>query len=478
MPTADKTSLRKEFDQIRSEYLTLQKTKKIPKDFALLVSSLFMLMELMITVFMEKKTAKNSRNSHRPSSQTQKDETSVGKTGTNGKGPRRNGERSKNFREKIKTISIPIDECDHCGEDLSSEKAKVERRTKIDILFEKQTTHYDSEMKVCPECDGTSKGRFPEGVSGPLQYGNGLKAFIINLMFGQMVSLNRVQKMIQSLIGQVISEATMLKYTLQLDQALQGWEEQAISTLLESKSMHCDETSLRVDKKNHWIHVYSGGDTVVKKLHPKRGMEAIEEIGILPRYDGYVIHDCWASYLAYDHFDHGLCGSHLLRELTFIVESNGYRWAKNMKRLLKETVKIVSKRKRKKLSSKEYKRLEKRYRNILTRGMEELPKILRKKKTRGRIAKSDAHNLFERFQKYEQAVLAFARVAEVSFTNNRAERDLRMAKVKQKVSGCFRSFELAQAYCRISSYLQTMAYKGYDPMIAIQIALEGRWSQK
>jgi len=145
-----------------------------------------------------------------------------------------------------------------------------------------------------------------------------------------------------------------------------------------------------------------------------------------------------------------------------------------MKRLLQETCKAVSKSKRKKLTKRATANLQKRYRNILTRGEKELPVIPPKPKgRRGKIAKSDAHNLSERLKQYEAAVLLFARDPHVSFTNNRAERDLRMSKVKQKVSGCFRTQRYAQAYCRISSYLQTMANKGINPLIAIQMALAG-----
>jgi len=198
----------------------------------------------------------------------------------------------------------------------------------------------------------------------------------------------------------------------------------------------------------------------------------MEEINIIPRYGGSIVHDCLASYLSYEHCGHGLCGSHLLRELTFIVESNDYAWAANMKRLLKEACKAVSKRKIKKLSKRAYANLQKRYRNILTRGETEMPEILPNPKgKRGRIAKSDAHNLWERLKNYESAVLLFARDSNVSFTNNRAERDLRMSKVKQKVSGCFRTEIYAKAFCRISSYLQTMTNRGINPLIAIQIAL-------
>ncbi len=122
-----------------------------------------------------------------------------------------------------------------------------------------------------------------------------------------------------------------------------------------------------------------------------------------------------------------------------------------------------------------YKVLQKHYRNLLTRGEKEMPAILPKAAgKRGKLAKSDAHNLLERLRKHESAVLLFAKNPIVAFTNNRSERDLRMAKVKQKVSGCFRSEQYAHAYCRISSYLQTMANKGINPMHAIQMALAGR----
>ena len=137
----------------------------------------------------------------------------------------------------------------------------------------------------------------------------------------------------------------------------------------------------------------------MKFLHPKRGQEAIQAIGVIPRHGGVMIHDCWASCLAYQHFGHGLCGAHLLRELTFIVEAEGYAWAANMKRLLQQTCARVSARKAKKLNRPEYANLQKRYRNILTRGEKERPPIPpRQNGKRGRIAKSDAHNLWERLK--------------------------------------------------------------------------------
>ena len=188
-----------------------------------------------------------------------------------------------------------------------------------------------------------------------------------------------------------------------------------------AQCIHVDETSLRVDKKNHWIHVYSSGDITIKFLHQKRGKEAIEFIGVIPLYGGIIIHDCWASYLSYGHLEHGLCGSHLLRELTFIIDFNVYRWAKKMKRLLQRVCKMVSRRKEKCLTANEHLKLQHLYKKILLAGKKELPPIPEKTTKRGgKVAKSDAHNLWERLDKYETSVLLFAKHSHVPFTNNRA----------------------------------------------------------
>jgi len=424
---------------------------------------------------MEKHTAKTSANSSKPSSQTSKDESAISRSGRHGKGKALDQARSSNTRT-VETVQISkVSFCEHCGEDLRKVPCRGhERRTQIDIVFEKVLVHVDAEVKHCPHCRTPTRAPFPTAFSGPLQYGAGIKAYVLNLLLAQMLSLKRVQQSIHTLIGRVISEATVLKYVLQLHRALERWEHSAIEQLLTLPAMHVDETSLRVERKNHWIHVCSAGDITLKFLHPKRGQEAMQAIGVIPRYGGIIIHDCWASYLAYEHCRHGLCGAHLLRELTFIVDAEGYAWARNMKRLLQETCTRVSSRKRKKLTGREYANLQKRYRNILTRGAKELPPIPPKQNgKRGRVAKSDAHNLWERLKAHESAVLRFAKDPNVAFTNNRAERDLRMSKVKQKVSGCFRKPEYAEAYCRISSYLQTMANHGYNPLVAIQMALSG-----
>jgi transposase len=200
---------------------------------------------------------------------------------------------------------------------------------------------------------------------GPRQYGPGIKAHVLNLLVAQMLSLKRVHQSIKTLIDLTLSEATIVKYVMQLQQAPAAWEQATIEQIL-SQPTQMDETSLRVERKNHWIHVCSTGNITLKFL--QRGREAIEAINIIPRYGGTIVRDCSASYLAYDHCGHGLCGWHLLRELTFVFEANAHRWAENIKRLLQNTCSLVARRPTKCLTDTEDKNLRKCYRTILTRG--------------------------------------------------------------------------------------------------------------
>lgn len=474
MASIAKETVRQQFDKIKSDFQNEVDSGKVPDNLMTLFKSLITLFEILIAVFMEKQTKKTSKNSSIPPSQTEPDDSFAPKpkkkkTLSNQVNP------SQCRSESITIQTLESDLCKKCDTDLSSQPIEsTERRTLIDIRFEKIVHHVDANTKTCPNCDAKNKPSFPKYLAGAKQYGIGIKAFILNLLIVQMAALKRVQTFINGIVDQVISEATMLKYVIVLHHALQQWEDETFMWLLEQNVIHTDETSLRVDKTNHWIHVYASGKVTLKKLHRKRGNEAIHEINLIPQYQGIIVHDCWASYLSHHHCGHALCGSHLLRELTFIVDSNHYQWARHMKRLLKHVCHIVSKRKTKKLTEIEYQKFEKTYRAILKKGIDEMPSIPDKlKNKRGKIAKSDAHNLHERLDKHQCAVMLFAKESEVPFTNNRAERALRMSKVKQKVSGCFRKLVYAEAYCRISSYIQTMTAKGYNPLTAIEMALSG-----
>ena len=478
MASINKQSVRDEFDKLKISFDEQVKAGQVSGETATLVNALFVLFGLIMSIFMEKMTKKTSDNSSIPPSQTEVDDSVVSKS---------KNHKNQNTEAEVATVGntrtietielLPVYACDNCGNDLSNIPCKcVERRTRIDIVFEKTVEHVDAEVKDCPACNKSTKATFPKDMLGPLQYGNGIRAYVIQLLVAQMISLNRAVEMVSSIIGQTISEATLLSYVMKLHVALAIWEDGVKKKLLDSKCIHTDETSLRVNKTNHWIHVYSADDITLKLLHKKRGIEAIEEFGIIPNYEGVIVHDCWASYLSYHHLEHGLCGSHLLRELQFMIDTNGYKCARNMKRLLQRSCKMVSQHENKCLSETSYLKLLRLYKQIIDAGNKELPPLPEKTTgKRGKIAKSDAHNLWERLAQYQNSVLLFAKNPHVAFTNNRAERDLRMTKVKQKISGCFRAEKYATAYCRISSYLQTMKNKGINPIIAVSWALSGKF---
>ena len=475
MASVDGTSLREELEDAKARIAALRKDGKVSDEVDAVVRVLFTLLNVLIAVLLERATRKTSRNSGLPPSQTGKDE-SARRAGGSGKGPKPNLQTGDNLRKTVVEETVAVEACDACGADLSGVgPAGRERRVLHDIVFEVVERRVDAEIKDCPGCRARTKGRFPDDMPGPVQYGHGLQAFVVNLLVAHMLSLRRAVALVQAISGLRLSEATCLEWTRRLDQALQPWEDAAVAHLLQRPALHADETGFRVDGRTQWLHVVTDGALTVKFLHRKRGREAIDGIGIIPRYRGVLIHDCWASYLGYGQCSHQLCGSHLLRELTFVVESNGFRWARLMKALLREACHRVNKSGSKTLAEADRRAVRKRYRTILTQGGRELPEVPpRPKGKRGRIAKSDAHNLHERLVKHEESVLRFIGDPDVSFTNNAGERKIRMAKVKIKVSGCFRTRRHADAWCRISSYLSSMAALGYNPLVAIQIALAGK----
>ncbi len=477
MASIDKKYVRQEVDRVKADFDKLCESGKVSAEIKILFSSMFMIMNLILSIFMEKTTRKNSKNSSIPPSQSEPDTSTAYNTKSHSKGKNENDVLASNSKTTETTFTEIVENCNCCGQDLTLiEPHAHERRTKIDIVFEKVVTHVDAQIKACPHCKNETKAPFPKDMHGPLQYGNGMKAYTINLAFCQMISLSRVQKLLKAMIGQSISQASILKYIWTLHNALENWESDAIKEILTAPAINTDETGFNVKSKNHsgkhWIHIYCANDITLKFLHKSRGKAAINDIGIIPKYGGTIIHDCWASYFSYENNADALCGSHTLRDLVFIEESNNYKWSIDMQDLLKETCHKVSSSKLKKLSVREFRKVQKRYKKILEEGKNQMPKIpIKTNGKRGRMAKSDAHNLLERLEKYQKAVLLFAEDADVSFTNNRAERDFRMAKVKQKVSGCFRTDKFAHAYCRITSYIQTMANKGINPLIAIEMAL-------
>ena len=474
MATLNDKFLREELEAAKQQIAALRQSGKVSPEADAVFRVLMPLLTLLLAVLLEKTTRKTSRNSSLPPSQMDADDTAQ-PAGPGRRAAQAHDPTGSHLQKVTTEETVPVTACDDCGADLSGvDPVDRECRVLYDIVFQVIEQRVEAEVKQCPACQARSKGQFPASMPGPLQYGVGLQGLIINLLVAHMLSLRRVVGLVRAISGLRLSEATCLGYIRRLQTALQAWEDAASAYLLASPALHADETGLRVDRQNHWLHILTNGSLTLKFLHPKRGRAAIEAIGLIPRFRGTLVHDCWASYFGYEQCTHALCGAHLIRELTFLVESNHYRWARLLKALLQEACHTVNRSQDKAVSAAAFKAFRKRYRTILTQGGKELPAIPpRTKGQRGRIAKSDAHNLHERLAKHEDAVLRFLRDPHVSFTNNVGERGLRMAKVKMKVSGCFRTRAFGAAYARISSYLQSMAELGYNPLVAIQVALAG-----
>ena len=233
MASVDKTSVRNEVSRVKADFKQLCDNGNVSGEVKMLMNSMFMIIELMLSIFLEKTTKKDPKNSSQPSSQTDKDDTALSQKGSQGKGKKENSFIAPNTRthEKVKQVKVlTCDVCgDVCGEVLNDVPClHTERRTKIDIVFEKVVEHIDVEVKQCPNCEATVKGRFPADMPGPLQYGHGLKATVINLMMSHMVAINRVQKLVKSMIGITLSEASLLKFALRLHQALTRSEERRV----------------------------------------------------------------------------------------------------------------------------------------------------------------------------------------------------------------------------------------------------------
>lgn len=419
MATVSQHSLTEELDTLKARFEALCAEGKVSAESRALVEAL----RRRLGGLMEKTTPKGSAHSSLASSRTTEDETALARPGAKAKGPVHNAEHCTNTRERVKVLTV--ERCARCGEDLAdTDCLGHERRTLIDVVFEKggiTPMHKSSTVPAatprpgrpsptrCPARSSTATASRPRSCTCPPR--------------PRRVGAPRRR-----------TPPHHAGPARRRDLIARGPQQPLAPRLL------------------RWL-------AHRQTPPPKRGCEAI---AILPRYAGVAVHDCWAS---------SLSDAHLLRELTFIIDAHDYAWAK---RLLLRTCHQVATRDHKTLTPNEYKALRKRYRTLLTQGARELPPIPpRLNGQRGRVAKSDAHNLWERLQKHEAAVLLFANHPHVAFTNNRAERDLRMSKVKQKVSGCFRTRKYAEAYCRISSYLQSMANQGYNPLVAIQIALAG-----
>jgi len=371
--------------------------------------------------------------------------------------------------------------CAHCQTSLRKEKAvKTERRQVFDLPEVRlEVTEHQAEVKVCPKCQQTTTGNFPPEVSQPTQYGKKIKSQMAYFHEYQLLPLKRTQESFKDLYGQSVAEGTIVAACKELAAKVKPANEAIKKHLTYEEDVACfDETGLRIQGALHWLHVTCTRLLTYYEAHKKRGKVAMDAIGILPNFTGRAIHDGLKAYFQYPQLQHGLCNEHHSRELDFLEERYPQKWVTELSDLMLEIKTAVDKAKKKsktKLSSGALADFSTRYDALLTRGLKKNP--LSKAEDiprRGRPKQSVAKNLLDRLRDHKDAVLAFMYDFNVPFDNNQAERDVRMMKVKQKISGCFRSDHGPKTFCAIRGYIST-ARKNDQPVLdVLHAAFDGR----
>jgi transposase len=368
--------------------------------------------------------------------------------------------------------------CSHCATDLRSvEPWGYEKRQVFDVPPVRiEVTEHRAAVKTCPGCGQQVKGDFPSEVTQPVQYGPRIKAQACYLNHYQFIPLARTCELLGDFYGHKPSEAFVLEANATLvDQA-----EPSLATiqqqLIAADVAHFDESGLRVEGRLNWLHVASTEQLTYYAVHPKRGQVGMKAVGVLPEFEGRAVHDHWKSYFTFDNCQHALCNAHHLRELQFVLDQYDQTWARQMTRLLldiKDEVQAAP-LDQTTLSPELLAHFEQRYDELIAQGLQaNPPPVDPPPRKRGRKKQSPPKNLLDRLQQFKPQVLAFMYDFRVPFDNNLAERDVRMVKVKQKVSGAFRTRTGAETFCAIRSYISTVRKHGQNVIDAIHDALTG-----
>ncbi len=374
------------------------------------------------------------------------------------------------------TIIQPVKNCTACNSDLTHNPAiNIEKRQVVDIEIKTIYTEFQAESKLC-DCGFITKADFPKNVNSPIQYGKSMQAIINYLSLYQLLPYKRLSELCSDIFDISVSPGTIVNMNHNLGAKLEKWEQELKQQLLNQQVLHFDETGFRALGKRFWLHCISSSELTLYAFHTKRGTEAIDEINILPHYTGYAVHDFWKPYLKYSNCLHILCNAHHLRNLTFVHEQFKQEWAKNVIDLLiviknhKEALLFTYQNSFSYMQNKKY---EIQYDKLIKIGIEANPSPEQSKNKRGRKKKGVALNLAERFRDYKTSILAFMYDFDLPFDNNQGERDLRMTKVQQKISGCFRSLDGVKYFCRIRSYISTAKKQGLNIMEQITNAIAG-----
>lgn len=432
---------------------------------------------------LEDRVALNSRNSSQPPSSdrfVKKTQSLRQRSGKSPGGQKGHPGRTLTYVDNPDRVVVhdPV-QCASCGGSLSEAESTLwpERRQVFDRPpLKLEVTEHRVSVKHCPQCQQTTVGVFPDRVPTGTSYGAGVKSLVVYLNQQHFIPSRRSCEIVEDLFGQPLSEGTLQSAIEAGAEALAQMEQVIKKAIVEASVGHFDETGMSVEGKRGWLHVASTQAWTHYGYHQKRGSEAMHAIGILPQFTGRACHDGLRAYLTYD-CQHALCNAHHLRELTFLSEQQQKPWATQMKELLVEIKRDVDQAKRQGqtvLAEDRQAVFWQRYDDILSTGFEaeaKEPVIPRGK--RGRPKQSKSKNLLDRLSRYKEETLCFMNDFAVPFDNNLAERDLRMMKVQQKVSGCFRTEPGAQAFCRIRSYLSTMKKHGHHLLDALTSVFAG-----
>jgi transposase len=444
---------------------------------------------------LEARLAKNSGNSHKPPSsdgpakpspRPQSERTSSGKKP--GGQPGHSGSTLRKALRPDVRVRHLVKTCSRCQRNLSSRAPdSIEERQVFDLPPMKiVSTAHETEVKHCPGCGERNQAPWPELLAaepGAAIYGPGIRALSVYLTQGQMLPYARTSELLEDLLGHRISAGTLANWTQKASEGLTVTDQEVARGLtISTGTVHFDETGMRHEGKNGWLHSASNSRLTHFSFHPKRGTEAIEAIGILPGFRGTAVHDRWEPYFGYEECRHGLCGAHLLRDLRFVWEQEGERWAKNLRRVLLKMNGAVRKAKARgarRFNAPTIEYWEGRYRRILHTGFrlhEERDRRegrLAQPGKRGRKKQRPGKNLLDALDEHQDSVLLFLNDFTVPFTNNQGEQDIRMTKVKLKVSGCFRSADGARHFCRIRGYLSTARKQGQNLLDAMKAVFVG-----
>lgn len=431
-------------------------------------------MLMLVTTALLNQLGLNSKNSSKPPSSDQKtNKENKTQSGAKKKGGQKGHVGSTLMASENPDVVefIPYDrrllpEGDHF-------QVGVEKRQVFDIEFNTVVTEYQAQILQNKNGD-RFVAPFPDGVTHFVQYGVNVKAHAVYLSQYQLLPYERIREYFADQLQLPLSAGTLFNFNTQALEKLEQTKALDIikTKLIGSPALHVDETGMNVNGNRHWLHTASTPQWTFLFPHVKRGKEAMDAAEILPNYLGVLIHDHWKPYFKYP-CRHSLCNSHHLRELERAAEQDGFVFAKEMQDFLLETNKEVEESG----GRLPYKKVKERllaYRAILNKAQIECPAPPPKKKgKKGRVAKSKSRNLLERLIDYETEVLRFMVNLEVAFTNNLAERDIRMTKVHQKISGCFRSESGAEIFCGVRSYLSSCRKQGISASTALQLLFSG-----